>query len=233
MGSKVRLFARRGESDDYRYVAWFKLDGSHDFSWGGPKPTPDVAASPVPGGDATLTVEPPDGWEDMRNVDAHRTYHESGVMHVQASGAEHASVPDVWLGRPEEITAPSFVELLISAPFSHMDQYRRSLTRGGGRAEVLTVPDELWHRRWNLELYLTTSTSSDLPRRKLKALAGSQDNQLTFMLDEDLDRAVTIRAYPSRGEDFSNVPVGERVLSYSLLPGPEYAAIEAARPERG
>ncbi|WP_426374345.1 hypothetical protein ACN9MI_19970 [Rhodococcoides fascians] len=232
MGSKVRLFARRGESDDYRYLAWFKLDGSHDFSWGAPHPTIDASASPVPGGQARFTIEPPVGWEDMRKVDAHRTYHESGVMHVQASGAEHASVPDVWLGRPEEITGPSFVELLISAPFSHMEQYGRSLTRGGCRATVLTVSDELWYRRWNVELYLTTLTSTDLPRRKVRAPADSHDQQLTIMLDEDLDRAVTLRAYPA-WEEFSNVPLSEHVVSMSVLPGPEFAAIEAARLEQG
>lgn len=231
MGSKVRLFAQRGESDDFRYLAWFKLDGSHDLHWGGPKPALDTPAMPVPGGQKRLTMDPPDGWEALPEVSVHRTYHESGVMHVQAPGGEHASVRDVWLGRPEDITGPTLVEILISKPFSHMEPYRRKLDRDGANPAVLRIPDELWHRRWNFEFHLTPSGQVSFPDPELKVPAGYKDHLSWFTLDVERDRLIAIRAYPTL-EDFSNVPPDERVLSYSILPGSEYAAMKAARAER-
>ncbi|MFZ2175704.1 MAG: hypothetical protein WAW17_17035 [Rhodococcus sp. (in: high G+C Gram-positive bacteria)] len=183
--------------------------------------------TPTAGGTSSVELTVPQNWQEAEKVHAKRSYHASGVMHVQANGSGAAAASDVRLVRPEEISGPTFLEMMITKPPAKFEPYTRSLTRHQSSAIVLSVPEEDWNARQYLELFLAPSGEIQWPRPLLKVAEGFSDTPVYHSLDIEMDRLLAVRWIPLPPSEWDQSD--EPMVSFSLLPakrsGPYTGAI--------
>lgn len=225
----MRVLFARGETDDYRAVTTFELKPSNDLYWFNAAGALDRPAVSLPGGSPTVGLTAPEGWETMEQVKTRHSYHASGRMHVNSEGGSGlAEIRDVLLAKPGEIIGPALLQFMITKPPAQFEPYTRSPERGGANALILRVPEEGWHERMYLEMYLTPSGRVSLPPMILR-IPGQPDANLdlhAMTLNVDQDRLIAVRCahYPMPPE----LDRTEAMVSWVMLPGPEFISASSS-----
>ncbi|MDV6277886.1 hypothetical protein R3Q06_30820 [Rhodococcus erythropolis] len=222
MSNKVRLYFRREDTEDYRSIAWFEIKGA-DFYWGLSEGTLDMPSVTNPDNSTTMTITLPDGWQDMKQVHAKRSYHESGQMHIDAGGSKAASAQDVWLGKPAELTGPALLEVHLSKPPAEYKPYLGGLNKKKSNAAIIPIPEGNWQNPHYLEFHITPRGEILWPPPVLKVPEGFADLPFVVEFGPEFDRVLAIRCMPT--------PIREHPMpGISFLPGPGYRAPESSAP---
>ncbi|OZD68187.1 hypothetical protein [Rhodococcus sp. 06-1460-1B] len=227
MSAKVRVLFARGETDDYRAITTFELKSTHDLYWFNAEGSLDRPAALLPAGSPTITLTAPEGWESMKAVRTKHSYHASGRMHVEPQeGSRAAAIGDVLLAKPGEIVGPALLQYMITKPPAQYAPYTKSPERGGANVILIRVPEEGWHERMYLEMYLTPSGQFNFPPTYLKLPGRPEVAFDARTLDVDQDRLIAIRCahFPMP----RHVDRAARAVGWVVLPGPEFLSASSS-----
>lgn len=187
--NRVRIYVKRGESEEYKYVAWFRSEG-FDLYWGWPQRGRDMSPQPYSAVSKDITV--PEEFDDLPKVAMKHSYHSSGLIHTTAPGSVLASIKDEFHGRPEQIEKPHFLSCVITSAPVHYPLYGRSLNRERSSAIVIQVPDSAWYRRHYFDFFLTPSGTFEFPSAPIK-MSRHPRVAVVHSLDVERDRILVVR----------------------------------------
>ena len=198
---KVRLFLQLGTNPDYRYIAWFELRRL-DFYWGPSMAGPDIESIPFDGISATISI--PENLGELPLAIWKASRHESGVLHVNATGQNKTEMRDVYVGPVTEITQPTLFAALLDKQPQYHPRYERSLTRDRAAAIVIRVPEESRTLRHYFEFFLTPAGTFPAPPTALSLRRqATPQPPVVQSLDIELDVILAIRHFVF-GPEFSN-----------------------------
>ncbi|ORB19858.1 hypothetical protein BST36_20750 [Mycolicibacterium moriokaense] len=158
---KQRVYLNRMGTDEYVYLAWFKLTPSHDLYWGLPAGTIDhesTFANADESGGRTVTLKAPDDWDTLPRVNIKHSYHRSGQRHATAGGSGRATIRDSRHTPLNKITEPTLICAVITGVAAEEKKYRQNLNRDNCRAVILELNDDQWfNSRLYIEFLITPS----------------------------------------------------------------------------
>jgi hypothetical protein len=185
----IRLYFRRGDTDDYRYIAWFRSKG-YDLYWGAGERTREMPPQTVSGTQHQFAV--PDDLMSLPEVEAKSSYHESGLIHRQAGGSGIAAQADEFHGHPEQLSQMKLLNAVFTAAPANLPSYKRSLHRKRSYAMVFQLAEEQWTRRQYFEFYLSPPGPVDWPE-PLYLKATEPDELHSHWFDIERRRVLAVR----------------------------------------
>jgi hypothetical protein len=189
---KVRLFLQLGTYPEYRCIAWFELR-RRDFYWGPSMAGPDIESIPFDG--TSVTISAPDNLVEFPLATWKASRHESGVLHVNATGQNKTGMRDVYVGPVTEITQPTLFAALLDKQPQYYPPYKRSLTRDRAAAIVIRVPEESRKLRHYFEIFLTPAGTFTAPPTVISLRQATLQPPIVQSLDTELDVILAIRHF--------------------------------------
>jgi hypothetical protein len=214
----IRLYFRRGDTEDYCYFAWFRSIG-HDLYWGSSEPTREMRPQTVSVSGTSHQITLPDDVLSLPGVESKISYHQSGLIHHNAGGSGIATMTDQFHGHPQELSEMKLLNALFTAAPDNLPIYpkARSLHRKRSYAMVFQLTEEQWIQRQYLEFYLSPPGPVNWPEPLYVKLEQPDEFQFHWF-DIDLGRVLAVRWYPFGDQNFAS---WQPKVSLWLFPGGE------------
>jgi hypothetical protein len=138
-------------------VAWFDSVGDN-IHWGSSTQSQLVSPDLLPNG--AIPIQAPEDIEQRPLVDAHSSYHESGLRHLRIGDA--ATTERGWLARPADLREPTWLATLTTRRADHYPA-GRSMGRRGAAPLRIPLDDETLRCRYQFEFWLAPPGEHTMP----------------------------------------------------------------------